>query len=326
MAPRRCRTHAERGRGVFLGKVASNEALCAAHYLLRVTVPGFPSTRAGQFVQLLCRGTGEQVTARETALPPTGWPKLSQPELADTETMLRRPFSIAWRRDAAGRETELAFIYLSRGTGTRWLCGVKPGAELSILGPLGKPFTVFEDKPLAALVAGGVGIPPMIYLAEALSSAGKRVVAFSGASTEGKLPLTMMEGVEVRSDGVPTTCVKEFAERGVASVVATDDGSLGVAGFVDKPFREWLGRGDVCPDDLAVYCCGPEPLMREIGETSVATGIACELAMERHMACGMGTCQSCVVKVRDAAAPDGWSFALCCTDGPVFDAAKIVWE
>jgi dihydroorotate dehydrogenase electron transfer subunit len=249
--------------------------------------------------------------------------------------MLRRPLSLAGRRDLDEGRCRLDIIYRVAGTGTRWLAGAIQGDQISILGPLGNGFTLRDDKALAVLVGGGVGIPPMIYLASALAQAGRRVVAFNGARTRTLLPLTLVPGAAPHADGTPSPAVAEFAELGVPAAVATDDGSLGFAGLVSHAFENWLNAQCVAraslpalhpaPADLAVYSCGPEPMMRAVARTCLDRGIDCQLALERHMACGMGACQSCVVKVKDAAAPDGWSYKLCCTDGPVFDATQLLW-
>ena len=95
-------------------------------------------------------------------------------------------------------------------------------------------------------------------------------------------------------------------------------------GTISEAFARWFEHHDFDPRDMAVYACGPEPMARAVGDICVKRGMECQLALERHMACGMGTCQSCVVKVRDAT-PAGWSFKLCCADGPVFDAKELLW-
>ena len=100
---------------------------------------------------------------------------------------------------------------------------------------------------------------------------------------------------------------------------------MGCKGFVTDAFGRWWKGAGISPDELVVYACGPEPMMRTVGETCMAAGIECYLSLERHMACGMGTCQSCIVKIRDDS-EQGWSFKLCCTDGPVFDAGDVIWE
>jgi dihydroorotate dehydrogenase electron transfer subunit len=309
-------------RGTFLAEVLANERICDEHYRLILDVQGFPPTRPGQFVQLLCRPP----RAVEGPLPidwPEGtWPELRGPELADRETMLRRPFSIAARREH-GLRVELDIIYRRVGTGTRWLAEqARPGDRLSLLGPLGNTFAIRPDVPSAALVGGGVGIPPMLYLAESLASAGKRTAAFNGARSASLLPLRLLPTGQVRPDGLPSRCVAEFAAFDVEAGIATDDGSLGYGGFVSEPLTGWLDESAAGAGDVVVYACGPEAMMRAVAELCLPRGIECQLSLERHMACGMGTCQSCVCKVRDER-PEGWRFALCCTDGPVFDARDV---
>ena len=312
-------------RGVFTAEVLANERICDHHYRLILDLPAFVPTEPGQFVQLLCRPPGEPASPEPMQWGDGQPPEFSQVELVDRQPMLRRPFSIAGRRDHAHGAVELDIIYRTVGVGTRWLSEVRVGAPLSVLGPLGNAFDIHPDKPVAALVGGGVGIPPMLYLAEALAAAGKRTVAFTGAQTAGLLPLRLLPSGKVARDGAPSHCIAELAAFGVDSAVATDDGSLGAEGLVSEVFQRWLDSGQVDPDELVVYSCGPERMMRAVGKICIARGAACQLSMERTMACGMGTCQSCVCKLRTDDA-DGWAYKLCCTDGPVFDADQIVWD
>ena len=108
-------------------------------------------------------------------------------------------------------------------------------------------------------------------------------------------------------------------------MIATDDGSLGYPGLVSEAFGRWLTTLEIDPKQLTTYACGPEPMMQAVGEICTPRGIGCQLALERHMACGMGTCQSCVVKIREKS-DRGWSYKLCCADGPVFEAADVIWR
>lgn len=312
-------------RGTFLAEVLRNERICEDHYRLVLAAPGFPPSRPGQFVQLQCRYPGEQVGAREADWAEGSLPRLTQPELTDREPLLRRPLSLAAVRRHAREAVELDLIYRIVGVGTRWLSSVRPGDALSLIGPLGNAFPIRPDKPRAALVGGGVGIPPMLYLAEALREAGKTAVAFSGARTAGLLPLRLLPNAGVRDDGMPSRCVAEFAEWDAEAAIATDDGTLGFAGLVSEPFRRWLEAAEVRAADLVVYSCGPEPMMKAVGDICARHGVECLLSLERHMACGMGTCQSCVVKIRDNGERK-WSYKLCCADGPVFDARQIIWK
>jgi len=317
-------THSTR-RGVFLATVLGNDRLCAEHYLLRLGLERFPPTRPGQFVQVQCRPPQPHRGLHETDWPEGAWPRLTQEDLVSDEALLRRPFSLAGRKETPDGGAVLELIYRVVGGGTAWLAEAAEGDELSVLGPLGNHFRVCDDKPTAALVGGGVGIPPMIYLAEALAAAGKAVKAFCGVRSEHLLPLKLTGAAEVSPLGEPALCAMEFAAHGVATAIATDDGSVGWKGFAPEAFARWLDAQDDPAGRLAVYSCGPEAMMRAVGQMCVERGIVCQLALERHMGCGMGTCQSCVFKMR-ADNDRGWAYKLVCTDGPVFDAADIVWE
>ena len=310
---------------MFLATVLCNDRLCAEHYLLRLGFEHFPQTRPGQFVQVQCRRPQPHRGPREVDWPADSPPRLTQDDLARPEALLRRPFSLAGRRQTPDGDVVLELIYRVVGGGTGWLAELRDGAQLSVLGPLGNSFAVHDDKPATALVAGGVGIPPMIYLAEALVAAGKAVKAFCGVRSEHLLPLKLTGQAEVSPLGEPALCAMEFAAHGVATAIATDDGSIGWKGFVPEAFACWLDAQDDPAGRLVVYSCGPEAMMRVVGGMCIERGIDCQLALERHMGCGMGTCQSCVFKMR-ADNDRGWVYKLVCTDGPVFDAADVVWD
>lgn len=313
-----------RRRGTFLADVLANQRLCDEHYLLRLGLGFFPPTRPGQFVQVQCADPSARPRPRATDWPADRPPRLTGSDLARTEALLRRPFSLAGRRDGPGGGAEIEIIYRVVGAGTRWLEGLSPGRRVSVLGPLGNAFGIREGAAAAALVGGGVGIPPMIYLGEALSAGGKRVRAFCGARSEHLLPLRLTGEAEAAA-GSPSPCAAEFAACGIETHLATDDGSLGYRGYVGDAFEEWLAADAPPADELVVYSCGPEAMMRQVARACIARGIECQLALERHMGCGMGTCQSCVVKIRTDN-EQGWAYKLVCTDGPVFDAAEVVWD
>ncbi|MDP6544198.1 MAG: dihydroorotate dehydrogenase electron transfer subunit [Phycisphaerae bacterium] len=310
-------------RGTFVMNVLSNRQLCRGHYLMRLGGCEFPPTLAGQFVQLQCRIPGAQAGWSAVEVAPDDWPKPTGRELTEAEPLLRRPLSLAGRRDTEF-DVELDIIYSVVGKGTAWLARAGEGDEISLLGPLGNAFAISDRKPLAALVGGGVGIPPMIYLASAMQTAGKGAVAFCGARSADMLPVTLAPAVGVAPDGQPSASISQFAQFGVDSVIATDDGSLGWKGFVSESLARWLDGLDTPSDDAVVYTCGPEPMMRVVAEICIARDVECQVSLERHMACGMGTCQSCVCKTKSDA-EQGWSYKLCCTDGPVFDARAIIW-
>ena len=311
-------------RGVFVAEVLANQSLGGDHFRLRLAVADFPQARPGQFVQVQCRPTEPQRDGAVLEWDERYPPKPGQSELCDKEPFLRRPISLAGCRVGPDGRMQLLLICRVVGTGTRWLSGLSGGEQISVLGPLGNGFAISDSAPWAILVGGGVGIPPLIFQAAALSAAGKNTVAFCGARQGNLLPLTLVPGAKVAANVEPAPCLVELAACGVPAVVATDDGSLGYHGLVSDAFARWLDIARPVAGQVVVYCCGPEPMMRAVAELCLSRQIDCQLALERHMACGMGTCQSCIVKVRRDT-PPGWAFELCCTDGPVFDASEILW-
>jgi dihydroorotate dehydrogenase electron transfer subunit len=166
----------------------------------------------------------------------------------------------------------------------------------------------------------------MIYLAEKLAS--RPAVAFSGALSKDLLPLELTG--EASAEGEPSLVVEEFSRRGIPAVVTTDDGSYGFTGFVTQALERYLDRHHR-PGSAVVYTCGPEPMMKRVSEIAATRGLECQVAVERAMACGMGTCQSCCIRVRkpDPSQPPlvgrDWCYRLACTDGPVFRGSDLLW-
>jgi len=313
-----------RRRGVFRARIVANRPLCPDHYLLRMEAPGFPPSRPGQFVNLRCGPGGDLPGASPVDWPEGAFPPLDQDELAGRRPLLRRPFSLAGRRDAPDGAARLEVLHRVVGVGTAWLAQQPAGAELDLMGPLGRGFEDVAARPRAALVGGGTGIGPLLYLAEALAGAGVEAVAFAGARTARLLPLTVADDEPPSQAGWPTRCTAEFSARGTPAVIATDDGSLGRCGLVHEALARWMDDDGGDPSDLAVFACGPEAMMRAVAHLCRDRGCLCRLALERHMACGVGTCQGCAVKVR-ADNDRGWAFKLACRDGPVFDAQELIW-
>jgi dihydroorotate dehydrogenase electron transfer subunit len=291
-------------RGVFLARTRSNSLLCAEHYRLTLEVDGFPIALPGQFVQILCANP-------------------MQPEHPGP-TFIRRPFSIGGLR-RCGETCDFDIYHRVVGPGTRWLEQLSPEDPVDILGPLGQPFPIVHDRSIALLVGGGIGLPPLIWLAEALQSAGKRTIAFIGARSAEQIPLTRVPGVPIEAL-TPAPALQEFAQFGAPIILATNDGSLGSHGYIPDTLAQYLQAHPDLANQAVVYTCGPEPMMRAVAPICEERGIRCFVCLERVMACGMGTCQSCVVPVRDAAAVDGWRYRLCCTDGPVFESRTVLWN
>jgi dihydroorotate dehydrogenase electron transfer subunit len=207
--------------------------------------------------------------------------------------ILRRPFSVY--RAAAGR---LEILYQVVGRGTRVLAETAPGAVMDLIGPLGHGWQVPDGTARALVVAVGLGDAPMGMLVEELARRGVATTLAQGAPTAGRL---------LARDLFEATCRR--------NEVATDDGSVGVCGFVTE-LTDGLIAADR-PD--VVYVCGPEPMQRIVVAQAAAAGVPCQVSLERLMACGVGACLSCVVSTVNGR-------KRACVDGPVFDAADVVWD
>ena len=212
--------------------------------------------------------------------------------------LLRRPFSV-YKTEASS----LSILYKNVGRGTATLTHLQPGDSISILGPLGHGFPEPDKKHIPVLVAGGYGMAAL-YLVARLS-ARKGVAFFGGRSTEDIL------------------CADEFTSLGWDLRVATEDGTSGYKGLVTEPLDAWLsdGRRDQAPE---FFACGPNAMLKAVGDRAICGGWKAWLSMDRNMGCGVGACLTCVQKIRQE---DGsWQWKRCCKEGPVFEAREIMWE
>ncbi len=301
-------------------RVIRNTALCREHVAIDVLAAGFPPSRPGEFLQLLCRDM-EDESARAIEWKEGALPLLHDPEWTQSTAYLRRPFSIADRWETA-EGSVLQVISRNVGRGTSWLERLAPGDLLSVTGPLGRGFSLPPPDATVLLVGGGVGIPPLLYTARALHEAGhENVVAIFGATSADLLCVPLIS--TPAADGTPSRCALLAGEARFPAIITSDDGSAGVRGRVTDGMKAWRrnARADKRP---VVLACGPEPMLHAVAELTREWGAACQLCIEKHMGCGLGTCLSCVVRVRDAGRPAGWRWALSCSEGPVFERDVLV--
>jgi len=221
-------------------------------------------------------------------------------------TVLRRPFSVCGLPGTfADRQAHtMQVLYKVVGQGTGLLAALGPAAPITVLGPLGNGFTP-PDEPdtIPVFVAGGIGCAPFPAWIGALATDFPKPRMFYGAAGAGDLVLADW-----------------FAER-TELETATDDGSAGVHGLVTQPLIRML---DHAPrQKLKLYACGPAPMLEAVGKLAVARGLACELSLEAHMACGFGVCLGCVVPVRRAGNAVGYDRV--CLEGPVMEATCMAW-
>jgi dihydroorotate dehydrogenase electron transfer subunit len=295
-------------------RVTRVAAVCREHTFIELLLPVFPPTEPGQFVQLRCcdARTAESAT-REWSTD--GFPSIRDGEFCQPRPLLRRPFSIADRSTASDGTTRLGILFRTVGMGTRWLTHMQSGDTLNLTGPLGHGFRIPPPDVPLVLIGGGVGIPPLLYLARRLHEEGRRdVTAIFGVTTRDLLPLRLL--ADPATDGTAQVCVELPGGARFPALVTTDDGTLGLRGVVTDALQAWRKRHNTTR--ALVMTCGPERMLRAVAQTTAQLGLACQLCLERYMGCGTGTCLSCVIRVRDTSCPTGWRWALACTEGPVF--------
>lgn len=220
------------------------------------------------------------------------------------DPLLRRPMAIYRLIREGGEAVGFRLLIEAHGRGTRLMSHWRPGDGARVLGPLGSPFRVTDDREVAhLLVMGGVGAAPFPYLAETMIAAGRDVRAFVGGRSAEDL-----------------LCVEDFEEIGAPVVVSTDDGSAGHHGFVTGALAKHL---DAATGPIHLYSCGPHPMMRAVDDLARERGLPHQVSLEAPMACGLGVCLSCVVPV---GTEEDWRYRRICREGPVFDAAELVWS
>jgi dihydroorotate dehydrogenase electron transfer subunit len=288
-------THAPRWRQVHAHVVSQRDYGAGHRWLELETSPGFAVPTPGQFVQLLLA--------------------------APSPVLLPRPMSVASAKQRRGR-LRLGFLYGAVGTGTRVLSELVAGDPVDVLGPLGRGYPL-ETPGTPVLVAGGRGVAPLLFAADTLRRAGRRCEFFFGARDRDALV-----GLE--------DAKRQIDRLGGRLHLATDDGSRGSRGTV----LDLLERvADRLPPPLVVHACGPHAMLSAVARWGLRRGTPAYLAMESVMACGTGVCRGCPLprsaegrarhRLMGGDAPSLYGnveYAMCCTEGPVFESADLDWE
>ena len=210
----------------------------------------------------------------------------------DHDPLLRRPLSIHKTDDSGG----VALLFEVVGRGTLWLSQRAPGDSVDLMGPLGNGFVVKPDAKNLLLVAGGIGIAPLAFVAEDASRLGKKVTLLQGAAQGASL-------LYPRHQTPPKATV----------VGVSEDGSWEKKGLVTGWIDEYIGQAD------QVFACGPRAMYKAMAGLDCLKGKSVQVSLEERMACGMGACYGCTVRTRMGP-------KQVCHDGPVFELSDLVWE
>jgi dihydroorotate dehydrogenase electron transfer subunit len=273
-------------------EVVENERLYANTYAMWFRAPALGNgAYPGQFLMLRCTDTAPDADA-------DGQPTTYNLQPAtSSDPLLPRPMSYYRVRDGAAGP-EWAILYDVVGRGTAWLSRRKPGDRVYAWGPLGNGYKVGRTSRNLLLVGGGIGVAPLVWLADDAVAKGLSVTMIIGARTADLL--------------FPASLLPPEVEV----VVTTDDGSAGRKGFVTELFGELLEWCD------QAFACGPTPMFRALAETARAskTRRSVQALLEERMGCGTGICYGCAVEVR---VRGGRSMKLVCKDGPRFELRDV---
>jgi len=210
------------------------------------------------------------------------------------EAMLPRPFSIHW---VQGDNFSLLFGVWEGGLGTNWLAKRKVKDKVEVMGPLGNGFTIIPGAKNLLLVAGGIGIAPLAFLAQSAIEKDYRVMLLAGGATSGQIyPANLLP-------------------PGVKIAVATDNGSMGKKGRVTNLIPEYIVGAD------QIFSCGPMPMYKDMCRLSdtLLKSKPTQVSLETVMGCGRGICYGCTVKTNHG-------LKEVCTDGPVFELTDVQWD
>ena len=281
---------------IFLEKarVLSQLAFDAEQFVLRVAAPKCAAhALPGSFAHLTC----------DPAIP------------------MRRPLSIM---RASAAEGWIEFLYKVLGPGLQALAARKAADDISVLGPIGRPFQAHPERPRALLLGGGVGIPPMVFLAERLigDDAGWKPLVLMGSEVPFPFRARPSKLLVAGMPAATIACMPLLEEWGVPSRLASKADFPGChSGFVTELADTWLASlSDTELAEVEIFCCGPTPMLRASAQLARRYGLPCQVSLEEFMACAVGGCAGCTVEVRT---PEGPAMKRVCVDGPVFDAYSV---
>ncbi len=234
---------------------------------------------------------------------------------------LRRPLSIMQADAALGT---LEFLYKVVGSGLAKLAERRPGERLSVLAPIGRGFSPDPGRPEIIALGGGVGMPPVVFLAEKLRSDPAFAPALVLMGSEVPFPFETVPA-RLPARALPPSATHALARleaRGIPSRLASRAALPGAfCGFVTDLARARLeAEGPEGCDRVQLAACGPEPMLYAAARLAAEFDVPCQLAVEEFMACGVGGCAGCTLLVQTASGP---AMKRVCVDGPVFEAREV---
>lgn len=275
-------------------EILDHQAFEGEQYILRVRAPEIARhAHAGSFAHITC----------------------------DPQRPMRRPISIM---RVMPQNDEVEFLYKVLGEGTALLAQRQVGERLSILGPIGKPFTLHPERARPLLIGGGVGMPPMVFVADTIRQQQPDFSPFVILGSEVPFPFTARPS-EFMIPGIPAGVVATMPlmeDWHIPCRLTSTQGYAGCfEGYVTDLARLWLDALTVEQrQQVEVFACGPHPMLEAVAKLARDYDLPCQVSLEEFMACAVGGCAGCVVEVQT---DNGPAMQRVCVDGPVFDARRV---
>lgn len=266
---------------MFAAEIQSNREVAPRHGLISFLLPrDYPVPMPGQFVM---------VRVHE-----------------GTDPLLNRPFSV-YNFHGEKDHAHLDVLYRVVGRGTERMSQLRRGESISLSPPRGTGFHLPADVKRIYLIAGGVGVAPLVYLARFYRNEGWKgeILSFVGVKTKG--------------DGLGLSDLAEFSHH---LTFSTEDGTAGFHGMITEAFG--LHLPEIILEETAIYACGPRGMVRALAALLSETPVFCQVSLEERMACGLGACLGCVVALKGR--EGNTYYARVCADGPVFNLRHVIWE
>jgi dihydroorotate dehydrogenase electron transfer subunit len=239
----------------------------------------------------------------------------------DSELPMRRPMSIMRADKNAGW---IDMLYKVSGYGTDRLAKRVVGEMIDLIGPIGVPFKIDQYKKYPLLIGGGVGIPPMVFLAEHIKNTAKDIKPFIIMGSEVPFPFSVKPS-QIMLNGIPEGVIASMPlleDWGIPSRLTSLQAYTGCYdGYVTDLASHWLDSLDEKTiTEVEIFSCGPTPMLEAVSQMAHHYGLACQVSLEEYMACAVGGCAGCTVLVETEQGP---SMKRVCVDGPVFEAASV---
>ncbi|OGP95529.1 MAG: hypothetical protein A2157_09700 [Deltaproteobacteria bacterium RBG_16_47_11] len=229
------------------------------------------------------------------------------------EPYLRRPFSFYGIKFSKDQRT-FEILYKVVGLGTRMMTGMKRGEKIDIIAPLGNGFSLPSDIRTAVIVAGGIGLAPLLFLTEEVNK-----------NRKDKVEAIFLYGGRGKADIIDIDRIKNISSE---VRICTEDGSMGSKMLVTELLEGYLKEkrtGEYDQRSTGIFSCGPKAMLKIVSSIARKYNIPCQVSLESFMACGFGACLGCVVKVLQGKNGD-IAYERVCKEGPVFDSERIVWD